>query len=63
RPEPGPGAEPPGHGLVGIRQRAAMYGGTVTIGPRDTGHGWIVDVTLDAPPGPAPLPASGDHQP
>ncbi|MDX3517668.1 sensor histidine kinase [Streptomyces scabiei] len=63
RPEPGPGADSPGHGLVGIRQRAAMYGGTVTIGPRATGHGWIVDVTLDAPPGPAPLPASGDHQP
>ncbi|CAM5519365.1 sensor histidine kinase [Streptomyces purpurascens] len=41
----------PGHGLVGIRQRAAMYGGTVTIGPRDTGHGWLVDVVLDVPPG------------
>ncbi|MEU5199396.1 histidine kinase [Streptomyces scabiei] len=63
RPEPGPDAGSPGHGLVGIRQRAAMYGGTVTIGPRDTGHGWIVDVALDAPPGPAPLSASGDHQP
>ncbi|MFI5792330.1 sensor histidine kinase [Streptomyces sp. NPDC051677] len=41
----------PGHGLVGIRQRAAMYGGTVIIGPRDTGHGWLVDVVLDVPPG------------
>ena len=45
----------PGHGLVGIRQRAAMYGGTVTIGPHDTGHGWLVDVVLDVPPG-DPLP-------
>ncbi|MEV3908708.1 sensor histidine kinase [Streptomyces canus] len=45
----------PGHGLVGIRQRAAMYGGTVIIGPRDTGHGWLVDVVLDVPPG-DPLP-------
>ncbi|MEU5041819.1 sensor histidine kinase [Streptomyces griseorubiginosus] len=44
-----------GHGLVGIRQRAAMYGGAVTLGPRATGHGWIVDVVLDVPP--------GDHQP
>ncbi|MGK3941994.1 sensor histidine kinase [Streptomyces caeruleatus] len=44
-----------GHGLVGIRQRAAMYGGTVTLGPRATGHGWLVDVVLDVPP--------GDHQP
>ncbi|WP_460062556.1 sensor histidine kinase [Streptomyces sp. YKOK-I1] len=40
-----------GHGLVGIRQRAAMYGGTVTIGPLVTGHGWLVDVALDVPPG------------
>lgn len=37
----------PGHGLVGIRQRAALYDGTVTIGPR--GHGWLVDVHLDTP--------------
>jgi signal transduction histidine kinase len=44
-----------GHGLVGIRQRAAMYGGTVTLGPPAAGHGWLVDVVLDVPP--------GDHQP
>ncbi|GGS13420.1 two-component sensor histidine kinase [Streptomyces humidus] len=44
-----------GHGLVGIRQRAAMYGGTVTLGPPASGHGWLVDVVLDVPP--------GDHQP
>ncbi|MFG2131942.1 sensor histidine kinase [Streptomyces sp. NPDC048751] len=44
----------PGHGLVGIRQRAAMYGGTVVVGPRDTGHGWLVDVVLDVPSAPAP---------
>lgn len=62
-PGSGPGADDPGHGLVGIRQRAAMYGGTVTIGPRDTGHGWIVDVVLDVPPAPPALPASGDHLP
>ncbi|WP_346167579.1 sensor histidine kinase [Streptomyces javensis] len=50
----------PGHGLVGIRQRAAMYGGVVTLGPRDTGHGWIVDVVLDVPSAPA---APGDPLP
>lgn len=63
RAEPGPGTDHPGHGLVGIRQRAAMYGGTVGIGPRDTGHGWIVDVLLDVPPAPPTVPASGDHLP
>lgn len=51
-----------GHGLVGIRQRAAMYGGDVTIGPRDTGHGWIVDIVLDVPAAPTPS-ASGEHLP
>ncbi|MFC9945916.1 sensor histidine kinase [Streptomyces pratensis] len=38
-----------GHGLVGIRQRAALYGGAVKVGPRDDGPGWIVDVELDVP--------------
>ncbi|MEU5322242.1 histidine kinase [Streptomyces sp. NPDC021056] len=55
RAKPTTEEDDPGHGLVGIRQRAAMYGGTVTIGPRDTGHGWLVDVVLDVPPG-DPLP-------
>ena len=39
--------ETTGQGLVGIRQRAALYDGTVTIGPRDDGQGWIVEVLLD----------------
>ncbi|MGW0941078.1 sensor histidine kinase [Streptomyces sp. NPDC002623] len=51
-------ADDPGHGLVGIRQRAAMYGGTVVVGPRDTGHGWLVDVVLDAPSAPSTPSAS-----
>jgi signal transduction histidine kinase len=41
--------EEPGHGLVGIRQRAALYGGDVHIGPREHGPGWIVDAVLEAP--------------
>ncbi|SDU53511.1 sensor histidine kinase [Jiangella alkaliphila] len=51
RARPGGPDDAPGHGLVGIRQRAAMYGGTVVLGPGDTGHGWTVDVVLDVPPG------------
>ncbi|MEU6371807.1 histidine kinase [Streptomyces sp. NPDC046909] len=53
----------PGHGLVGIRQRAAMYGGTVTIGPRDTGYGWAVDVVLDMLSVPSETSVPGDHLP
>ncbi|WP_436801319.1 sensor histidine kinase [Streptomyces griseorubiginosus] len=48
---PGP-VEPPdeeGHGLVGMRERAALYGGTVSAGPSANG-GWTVDVTLDLTP-------------
>ncbi|NEC88454.1 sensor histidine kinase [Streptomyces sp. SID12501] len=63
REEPGPrtGVDP-GHGLVGIRQRAAMYGGDVAAGPLDAGPGWIVDVVLDVPSTPA-LSASGEQLP
>ncbi|GAB2629353.1 two-component sensor histidine kinase [Paractinoplanes abujensis] len=37
----------PHHGLVGMRERAAMYGGSVSAGP--AGHGWLVDVVLKEP--------------
>ncbi|MEU2619378.1 sensor histidine kinase [Streptomyces sp. NPDC007157] len=38
-----------GHGLVGMRERAALYGGTVSAGPA-SGGGWTVEVTLDLAP-------------
>ncbi|MEV7231368.1 MULTISPECIES: histidine kinase [Polymorphospora] len=37
----------PSHGLLGMRERAAMYGGVVTAGP--AGNGWLVDVVLKEP--------------
>lgn len=60
--EPGRQTGDVGHGMVGIRQRVAMYGGAVTVGPWESGPGWIVDVELDVPSAPA-LSASGEQLP
>lgn len=37
-----------GHGLVGMRERAALYGGHVIVGP--AGTGWAVQATLKLAP-------------
>lgn len=39
------GARPRGHGLVGMRERVALYGGTLTVGPT-SGGGWQVRAWL-----------------
>ncbi|MFJ3778243.1 sensor histidine kinase [Streptomyces sp. NPDC090075] len=45
---PGPWNEE-GHGLVGMRERAALYGGTVSAGPA-ADRGWTVEAALDLTP-------------
>jgi signal transduction histidine kinase len=62
----GPGA---GHGLVGMRERVALFGGNLTAGPTAEG-GWAVDATLpigplptsDAGPSGGPGPTRGGQQ-
>jgi signal transduction histidine kinase len=46
---------PGGHGLVGVRERAALFDGRVAAGPRDDGPGWRVRAEL---PVTAPEPAA-----
>jgi signal transduction histidine kinase len=43
----GPPTVGAGHGLISVRQRAAIYGGEVEAGP--TGEGWRVRVTMHPP--------------
>jgi signal transduction histidine kinase len=52
-----PGGTRPGHGIAGMDERAALFGGTVRAGPRP-GGGWRVHATLHLNPAPAPEPAA-----
>jgi signal transduction histidine kinase len=59
----GPAPRSPGRGIAGMRERAALHGGTLVAGPR--GGGWRVAARIVAPaePPPAgPAPAAG-HPP
>jgi len=53
-----------GHGLVGMRERAGLFGGTLDAGPA-AGGGWRVCASFPIEPagdggeGPAPLGAPG----
>ncbi|WTJ96796.1 sensor histidine kinase [Streptomyces sp. NBC_01537] len=46
-----------GHGLAGMRERAALYGGKVSAGPAP-GGGWTVHATLDIGPQSGPQSSS-----
>ncbi len=43
---PASGDARPGHGLIGMAERAALFGGTVVAGPRPDGPGWRVEAAL-----------------
>ncbi|WP_405862493.1 histidine kinase [Streptomyces sp. NBC_00090] len=53
----GPQAGSGGHGLVGIRERAAAHGGTAAMGPGPGGRGFEVRVLLPVATGPVPSTA------
>jgi signal transduction histidine kinase len=54
---PAPAGRVPGHGLLGMRERASLYGGTLSTGPGPDG-GFAVLLAL-----PVPTPAEGDDTP
>ncbi len=39
-------ARPGGHGLIGMRERVALYGGEFAAGPTEGGQGWTVHASL-----------------
>ncbi|MFJ3906812.1 sensor histidine kinase [Streptomyces sp. NPDC090025] len=63
RPGAARAAGEPGHGLLGMRERAAMLGGELAAGPTPDG-GWDVTATLPVPvPRSVPVPPSAPAPP
>jgi signal transduction histidine kinase len=59
----GAGPGPGGHGLVGMRERVALYGGSLEAGPRtDGGFGVAVTLPYDLPSDP-PFDRPADAEP
>ncbi|GAA1719133.1 hypothetical protein GCM10009809_13710 [Isoptericola hypogeus] len=52
----------PGHGLIGMRERAEFVGGTLDAGP-SAGGGWRVRLTVPRPPPSSAPPASSSTAP
>jgi signal transduction histidine kinase len=50
-----------GHGIAGVRERAALYGGVVTAGPAPSGTGWALDAVLPAVGEVAPGPPAAER--
>ena len=53
-------ADGSGRGLLGLRERISIYGGSLQVGPRP-GGGWRVRATIPLEPAgqPAPVPYEG----